>query len=157
MVLSRIRIIAMGVFFLTVYYKQVIKLRLVLANKTSLTIAIDWTENLELSQGVFQGYEFKYVDALSGTERGNLTVYGSKQERTIGNLTGYTQYNVSARALTLEGPGVWSHVFCNWTAEYGRYLFQFHLSWIVHSSSATLFRMAYICTPFGMFGALAGA
>ena len=72
------------------------------------SINVSWDSLPVLTHGVFQGYEFRFVDTITNDTL-NFTIQTEELHHLFKELRPGREYNITARPLTLEGFGKWSN------------------------------------------------
>ncbi|XP_074627543.1 uncharacterized protein LOC141885641 [Acropora palmata] len=85
------------------------------SQETTINVTIAWPGPAQLTHGIFQGYQIFYRDTRRGHDF-NVTLRENVSFYEIQHLHPYTEYEISARCLTLEGDGRTSQSIFIWTA-----------------------------------------
>jgi len=92
------------------------------SQETTINVTIAWPGPAQLTHGIFQGYQIFYRDTRRGQDF-NITLRENVSFYEIQHLQPYTEYEISARCLTLEGEGRTSQSIFIWTAPSGNSIF----------------------------------
>ena len=92
------------------------------SQETTINVTIAWHGPAKLTHGVFQGYQIFYRDTRRGHDF-NVTLRKNVSFYVIQHLHPYTEYDISASCLTLEGEGRTSQSIFIWTAASGNSIF----------------------------------
>ena len=92
------------------------------SQETTINVTIAWPGPAQLTHGIFQGYQIFYRDTRRGHDF-NVTLRENVSFYEIQHLHPYTEYEISARCLTLEGDGRTSQSIFIWTAASGNSIF----------------------------------